>query len=408
MKRRLAGLACLIASAVLLAAGCAGSGEADDPGKAASGSEATAPESSREAGAHDFYAEPDDLADHPPGALIRSAEVKKTPSGVLYRVMYASQSLEGDPIAVTGLVGVPTGDAPAGGRPVLGYAHWTTGLADECAPSRMLDATTERIIDGFMSRGMVVAATDYEGLGTPGLHAYLVGESEARGVLDAIRAAREVPGSQTSDRAVVWGHSQGGHAALFTAQLAADWAPEIDLVGAAAGAPPSEFSLLSETVGDSTNLGYLAMIAAGISAAVPEAELDDILTSEAIDLLDVVEEECVAGVLQAFSGRPASEIVAADPGTVTVWREAIAATDPGHAKSDVPLFVFHGADDELVPARGSEILFGRLCSLGQVVERKVYEGQNHGGVVLAAMGDLVAWLEARLAGTPAPSTCPKA
>lgn len=401
-------LACLAASVVLLAAGCAGSRGADEPGQAAGGSEATAPADRRDSRGADFYAVPDDLGQQPPGALVRSTEVKKTASGVLYRVMYASRSLEGDPIAVTGLVGVPSADAPPDGRPILGYAHWTTGLADECAPSRMLDATTERIIDGFMSRGMVVAATDYEGLGTPGLHAYLVGESEARGVLDAIRAAREVPGSQGSKRAVVWGHSQGGHAALFTAQYAAEWAPEIDILGAAAGAPPSEFGLLSETVGDSTNLGYLAMIAAGISTAVPQAELDDIFTSEAIDLLDVVDQECVAGVLQAFSGRSAAEILAADPASVAEWRDAIAATDPGHAKSEVPLLIFHGANDELVPARGSEILFQRLCSLGQVVERKVYEGQNHGGVVLAAMGDLVGWLEARLAGTPAPSSCPKA
>ena len=353
----------------------------------------------------DFYEVPDDLDGFEPGELIRSAEAKATASGVLHRVMYVSESLEGETIAVTGLLGVPSSPPPEGGWPVLGYAHWTTGLADECAPSRTLDGGTERILDLFMGRGMIVAATDYEGLGTPGLHPYLVGESEARGVLDGIRAAGEMLGTDASDEAVVWGHSQGGHAALFTAQVAAEWAPEIDLRGAAAGAPPSEFRLLSNTVGDSTNLGYLAMIAAGINAAVPEAELDAILTDEAIDLLEVVESACAAAVLSAFSGEAPAEVVVTDPISVPEWERAIAATDPGHIKADVPILIFHGSDDTLVPARGSEILFERLCGLGQVVERKLYPGQDHGGVVLAALGDLMTWLDARLAGEPAVSGC---
>ena len=358
--------------------------------------------------AEDFYEVPDDIGDLEPGTLIRHGEAKTTKSGVLHRVMYSSESLQGETIAVTGLVGIPTAPPPDEGRPILGYAHWTTGLADECAPSRTLDGSTEGILDLFMGRGMLVAATDYEGLGTPGLHPYLVGESEGRGVLDAVRAAASVPGADAGTKVVVAGHSQGGHAALFAAEVAEAWAPELDVRGAAAGAPPSEFRLLSKTVGDGSSLGYLAMIAAGINAAMPEAELVDILTNDAIDLLDVVERECTSGVLGAFSGKPADEVVVADPGSVPEWERAIEAIDPGHIKTGVPLFVFHGSDDELVPARGSELLFQRLCGLGQTIERKEYPGQSHGGVVGAALGDLLAWLDARLAGEPAASTCPTA
>lgn len=383
------------ALALLIPAGCA---DPEEPDAASEGGATGSVDA--------FYEVPKDIDEFEPGELIRHAEAKKLANGVVHRVMYASESLEGDPIAVTGLVAIPSADAPAGGRPVLGYAHWTTGLADECAPSRTLDGATLGILDASMRRGMVVAATDYEGLGTPGLHPYLVGESEGRGVLDAIRAAKRFPGAEANDSAVIWGHSQGGHAALFAAQLAAEWAPEIDLRGAAAGAPPSEFQALSETVGDSRNLGYLAMIAAGINAANPDARLEDILTADGIDLLRVAEKDCTAAVLQAFSGKSAADVVTADPVSVPPWKEAIASTDPGYVKTDVPLLIFHGADDELVPAQGSEVLFNRLCGLGQNVERKLYPGQNHGGVVLVALPDVTAWLDARLAGTPTAGNCP--
>lgn len=401
--RRFAALLGAVAIAVALAAaGCAG--EDDAPSDASDGAART--EKNPSPAAEDFYAVPDDIDRYKPGELIRHAEAKKTPNGVLHRVMYSSESLEGEAIAVTGLIGVPLTPAPPDGRPILGYAHWTTGMADECAPSRTIDGATEGLIDLFLGRGMVVAATDYEGLGTPGLHPYLVGESEGRGVLDAIRAAKSLPGAEAGNRAVVAGHSQGGHAAIFAAQVAKEWAPELDVRGAAAGAPPSEFRSLSATVGGGSTLGYFAMITAGVSAAIPSADLGDILTDDAIELLEIVERECTGAVLRAFSGKAASEIVANDPSSVPAWEEAIAAIDPGHTKSEVPLWVFHGADDELVPARGSEVLFERLCGLGQTIERKVYPGQNHGGVVTAALGDLLAWLDARLAGQSATSTCP--
>ena len=397
--RRLAAQCLAAAMAFGAAAGCA----ADDTDR----SEGAFP-IEHSGSVEDFYEVPDDIADLEPGTLIRYAEAKATEKGVLHRVMYVSRSLQGEPIAVTGLVGVPTAPAPEEGRPILGYAHWTTGLADECAPSRMLDGGTQGILDLFMGRGMLVAATDYEGLGTPGLHPYLVGESEGRGVLDAVRASDDLPGADAGTKVVVAGHSQGGHAALFAAEVAEEWAPELDVRGAAAGAPPSEFRLLSKTVGDGSSLGYLAMIAAGINAANPEAELGDILTDDAVDLLDVVDNECTGGVLNAFAGKPVDEVIAADPASIPEWERAIEAIDPGQIKTDVPLFVFHGSDDELVPARGSELLLQRLCGLGQTIERKEYPGQSHGGVVVAALGDLMAWLEGRLAGDPAPTSCPGA
>src|SRR4029079_13393528 len=141
-----------------------------------------------------------------------------------FRIVYRSTGLNGEPIAVSGTVIYPATPAPKEGRDVIAWAHYTTGGAGRCAPGLLpnLSGTVPGLED-MLSRGYVVVATDYEGLGTPGVHAYLVGESEARSVLDSVRAARNHSGAHATNRYSVWGHSQGGHASLFSGELAASY-----------------------------------------------------------------------------------------------------------------------------------------------------------------------------------------
>ena len=155
-----------------------------------------------------------------------------------FRFLYRSTGLNGQPIPVSGAIFIPSGPAPAGGRNIIAWAHPTSGVMPPCAPSLMPD-TAGMIwnLAEMLSRGYVVVATDYPGLGTDGIHPYLIGESEGRAVLDSVRAARDLPDSGASDRFAVWGHSQGGHAALYTGELAARYAPDLKLVGVAAAAP---------------------------------------------------------------------------------------------------------------------------------------------------------------------------
>jgi hypothetical protein len=80
--------------------------------------------------------------------------------------------------------------------------------------------------------------------------------------------------------------------------------------------------------------------------------------------------------------------------------------DPGHVTSPTPLFIYQGGNDEQIPVVASQLLFDRLCGLGQVVARTAYPGQSHAGVVPVAFPDIKAWIDARFADEPAPSTCP--
>jgi acetyl esterase/lipase len=403
-------LVTMIAAATLALAGVgACSSDSSDDGARAAPSTASTTTIPVVGSARAFYAVPDPLPAGKPGQVIRLQEIDPGTTGAAhaYRVLYHSRSVQGADIAVSGLVLEPRGAAPTGGRKVLSYAHGTTGIADECAPSRAPRASEALgLAKPFLDGGYVVVATDYEGLGTPGRHPYVVGISEGRGVLDIVRAARNIQSLRAGSRFAVWGHSQGGHAALFAAQLAAQYAPELHLVGAVAGAPATELPLIAAALRNNPFQYYLAMAAAGFAAAYPNLDLHDVLTDKAIEILPVVDRGCSAEVAAAFQGLRYEELASADdPMTVEPWAEVIRASDPGHERIDAPLYVYHGGQDEQIPVVASELLAKRLCGLGQVIERRVFPGQSHAGVIGPAMPSITRWIADRFAGRSAPSTC---
>ena len=399
----------LVLAIVLAAAACGG----DDGSPALSGESAertgdTTTTTIAETLAYDgdddgFYEPPDPPPGGEPGDLLRYQEVDTDLPGTLYRVLHLSESVQGDPIAVSGVVVVPDGVGDA--APVLTWAHGTTGIADVCAPSKD-PGDAASLAPAFLERGWVFAATDYEGLGTPGRHPYIVGPSEGRGVLDVVRAAAQLPDAPATGEVVVWGHSQGGHAALFAGELAADWAPELDVVGVVAGAPASELPLIVAALANGPFQGYLAMGAAGINAAYPEADLSLVMTEEAQEMLSVVDEECAGGVHEAFS-LPYEDFSVADPATVEPWASLLLENDPGHVKTEIPILVIHGEADEQIPVAASALLLERVCGLGQVIERRTYPGLGHAEVIGPSFADMLTWMDARVAGEPVTVTsCP--
>src|SRR5277367_2791256 len=162
----------------------------------------------------------------PPGTLIRSEPMLFAPAGALaWRVLYRSTGLHGEPIAVSGVIVIPPGPPPPGGRPIVAWAHPTSGVVPHCAPSLAIFVFQSMMgLRQLIEQGAIVAATDYPGLGTVGPHPYLVGASEARAVIDSVRAARNITGVDGGSDFAVWGHSQGGQAALYTGLIASSYA----------------------------------------------------------------------------------------------------------------------------------------------------------------------------------------
>ncbi|MFM8773146.1 MAG: lipase family protein, partial [Actinomycetota bacterium] len=187
-----------------------------------------------------------------PGSVIRTAPLTfpdtddslELQGARAYRMLYVSERPDGTPAVSGAMVFVPDSPAPPEGRPVVAWAHGTVGMGDACAPSRSPRGTNDMSgwLEQMLTLGWVVVATDYVGLGTPGPELYLVAEAEVNDVVNSVRAIRSWPEAQASNRYAVFGHSQGGHSALWAGALARAKAPDLDLVGVAAAAPAAELT----------------------------------------------------------------------------------------------------------------------------------------------------------------------
>jgi hypothetical protein len=407
--RRLAATAAAVLLLIPLAA-CSGS---SDAGSGATTTEAEAPEASTsttttttEAPAAEvyegeqagFYEVPDPLPEAPHGTLIRYEVMDDYAfeGATTYRIMYLSESLAGEPIAVTGMATVPTAPAPEAGRPMVTIAHGTTGIADECSPSVTNQNAEMALVANAMATDHLIAATDYEGLGTPGRHPYLVGESEGRSTIDAILAAGELPEADPGTQLGIVGYSQGGHGALWANQVAAAWAPDLEVVGTFSGAPASEIGVILAAADRVKGFGI--MVIAGINASYPEADLDLILTPEGQEVLETVDTACVSDIFKAAGGAE-GDLFVPDGGQSEPWAELGAAQNAGTEKTnDAPVLLIHSQEDQTVPTFFIDQVEARMCANGQTVQRVDLPTGNHTSAAVPAYEQATEWLEQLFAG----------
>ncbi len=175
-------------------------------------------------------------------------------------LLYRSKGVNGKSTAVSGTLAIPKGHAPKGGWPLISWAHGTTGIADACAPSRS-GGSGPALLGRWLKAGYAVVRTDYEGLGTPGEHPYLIGRSEGSSVLDAARAARKLD-NRIGKRFVIAGHSQGGQSALWAASMAPSYTSDLKLRGTVAFAPASHLAEQSTALPNLTSPSALTGLAA--------------------------------------------------------------------------------------------------------------------------------------------------
>src|SRR6202789_2166244 len=245
------------------------------------------------------------------GTIIRQEPMMFAPAGAAaYRVLYRSTGLHDEPIAVSGIIVVPPRPAPEGGRRIVAWAHPTTGIVPRCAPSLAIFHFQQMPgLRNMVERGYIVAATDYPGLGTVGPHPYLVGISEGRAVLDSVRAARSMPGAGGGLAFAVWGHSQGGQAALYTGILAHSYAPELQLVGVAAAAPATELGTLLADDMDTTGGKNITAMTLWSWSRVYGAPISNVVTPQAMPAVDRLANECIERFFDAIERRgPSREL----------------------------------------------------------------------------------------------------
>jgi pimeloyl-ACP methyl ester carboxylesterase len=352
------------------------------------------------------------------GALIRS---EPQPEGTSLaeasqslRILYSSVSGIGEtktPIAVSGTLFLPKGEAPAGGFPLIAWAHGTVGIADVCAPSnnKRSDRDT-KYLNHWLSQGYAVVASDYQGLGTPGGHPYLATKPEAYSVLDAIRAVQGDPAFKLSKSVVLVGQSQGGGAAFATAGEAMTYAPDLDIRGTVATGTPYFTNDTAPAVRDPNAVSgvfaytiYIMFLAEQVD---PAFKVADYVSEKGKALAETARTKCIMDAWEQIKTEKLTQAnsLAKDP------TSAIAKYFPLMTYSTLkvkgPVFMGTGGKDEDVPPPGQDRLFKDACKAGAVIERHVYAKLDHSGTVNGSLADSTPFVKKAFAGEAIPGNCP--
>lgn len=343
-----------------------------------------------------------------PGALVRSEAGTgyDLPGGVTAtRIAYASRDANGRPVLATGVVLLPPGKAPAGGWPVIAWAHGTAGVARVCAPSLMKD-----IYYGWSGLflypllGYAVVAPDYAGLGTPGPHQLLWLEAQGQDVVNAIPAARAAIPSLGAKWVAV-GHSQGGATVIKVSALE-HGIGDPGYLGAISIAPATDYYEMWRRFPDGRASGGMALVAVGIKAADPTFDQTTMLGPEVMKLLPQLESEACFDAAQ--------ELVQKTPGASQPrnWPDAegvrrfTQANRPYLERARGPLLVLLGENDPAIPLDITRRAISQRCRLNQEVALKTFPGMNHMDVIHASFRTQIKWIEDRFAGRPAERACP--
>jgi pimeloyl-ACP methyl ester carboxylesterase len=350
----------------------------------------------------DTYQVPDPLPSAAPGTLVALTRTGPDPAvdaGERWVFVYHSTNVRGRDVAVSGQLVVPRGRPPAGGWPVVSWAHGTSGIADRCTPSQhdFWDRENAQEVRTFVDAGYAVAATDYPGLGTPGTHSYLVGADEGNAVVDVVQAAHHVVPALSPTWFAV-GHSQGGQAVLF-ATRSARRAPALHLAATVSMAPASSLNAILPAVislGDLSDQAYAIYSLVGLTTFDPTVDLSRLLRPAALARLPIVlRTGCIDQADAAFRQVPTKDLFQISPAELDRLDAELEHYDEPDTQPIVgPVLVVQGLDDGDVPAGATAALVARFGQLGSPVVEHTYPGLDHDGIVGPSECVQLAWLAA--------------
>ncbi|WP_030325503.1 lipase family protein [Streptomyces sp. NRRL B-3229] len=366
-----------------------------------------------------------------PGTVLacRSVTLSQVPGGIpmaAWKVLYSSTDNQGRPVAVSGTLAVPT--APwtgTGARPVVAFHPGTLGLGPQCAFSKQLAGAFQDEYEGdniaaLLKAGYAVAATDGAGYLDGQTHRYVAGADSGHALLDIARAAPAVPGSGLSRQAKVglWGYSEGGAASLWAAQLAAGYAPELNVVGDASGGVPGDLKQVATALDGGAFSGFLADAALGIQAAYPALPFDSLLNDQGKEAVRTAKSVCLVGTVTALAGRSLKDFTTAGltldqlyqqrGSDGRTWGQVLDAqklgVNLGTYRIGFPVLQYRGALDEVIPTATEDAVRTAYCAAGVRTGWKIYPG-DHLLTDNQAVGDVVSWLGDRFAGRAAQNDC---
>jgi alpha-beta hydrolase superfamily lysophospholipase len=359
----------------------------------------------------DFYTVAKSEIAGPAGSIIRADAFKAPPgASAAYRVIYRSTGAGGQPIAVSGIVVIPQTPAPPEGRPIVSWAHATSGIVQGCARSEFPDIYEHMYgLQDMLAAGAVVAATDYPGLGVSGAHPYL-DRHAGYAMIDMARAARNLPQAQAGDMFIPAGYSQGGHAALFAGTYAPSYAPELKLKGIAASAPPTNLGELIRESGEDPLGRVFVTYAIAAWSKFYGLPYDGVVEKRVSMPFAHIARKCnleldeglgILFIEQNFEreGFLATDVTATEP-----WANLVARNSPGPTPPGVPVFIAQGTGDMLVRAPVTQAYAARLCARGTDVTLLSVPAA-HAQTAPRAAPAMSEWIAARFNGKRAPNDC---
>lgn len=355
-----------------------------------------------------------------PGTLLHHEPIDTALTGArAWRIRYASRDVNGRPTESTGLVIAPT--APGTDRPVLTWLHGTTGLGDAACPSAQPDPARELTVyfsigasqsidygipglQSFIDDGWMVCATDYQGLGTPGMHQYSVNRTNARDGITIVHAARQLDAGAGSTVGCM-GWSQGGGAAAAIAELDADDYGDLRLIGTVPMSPAVSAIALANPVGPAAALAggdtapdsHLVMMFAGHAEAFPELSLSDILTPLGIEIIEGSYETQPVHHLNdtiARLFRLKGAVLDINPDALPAWKRSIIAASGAQKKPVCPVLMCVDAFDggTVVAVEWQTDYAKAVESFGGTITTKTYPNDDHFSLPASCVADARAWL----------------
>jgi alpha-beta hydrolase superfamily lysophospholipase len=373
------------------------------------------------------------------GSLISMQPISAPKGARAWRIMYRSSTGAGKHVPVSGLIIAPARKAPRGGRNVLAWAHGTTGLTKQCAPSGVLNPARNLVnyfsgqsqdgidvgvpaLTKFLAAGYVIAATDYQGLGTAGPHQYVVGGTLARNVLDSVKAAANLKDAHAGPRTVILGWSEGGGASLWSGQDVRYGRP-VKLLGTAALAPSSDLynQFRGAVAPGPTNATAPSHEAAlkiaaivGLHVAYPSLSLQQMLLPAGVTASKGLANQCIEHFADTLLQTSVDNGWGLDPSTHLFqlrtppqsWLDVLKQNTPGYGKASAPILVMQGTADTVINPNATAQYVARVCAFHQRVQYTTYLNQTHQTIPSAAQSQYLRWIADRFAGRQAPANCP--